>query len=48
MGFPQDEIVSAVARGDVQAGVIRSGLLESLNAEGRINLSDFVVLQSNS
>ena len=48
MGFPQDEIVSAVARGDVQAGVIRSGLLESLNAEGRINLSDFAVLQSNS
>lgn len=48
MGFPQDEIVLAVARGDVQAGVIRSGLLESLDAEERINLSDFVVLQSNS
>jgi two-component system sensor histidine kinase TtrS len=48
MGFPQDEIVFAVSRGDVDAGVIRSGLLENLDAEGRINISDFVVLQSNS
>ncbi len=48
MGFPQDEIVFSVSRGDVDAGVIRSGLLENLDAEGRIDISDFVVLQSNS
>ena len=48
MGFPQDEIVFSVSRGDVDAGVIRSGLLESLDAEGRIDISNFVVLQSNS
>ena len=48
MGFPQDEIVFAVLRGDVEAGIVRSGLLENLDAEGRIDFSDFVVLQSNS
>ena len=48
LGFPQDAIVSAVLAGEVEAGVVRSGLLEGLDREGRINLSDFVVLQNNS
>jgi two-component system, LuxR family, sensor histidine kinase TtrS len=43
LGFPQDEIVQAVAAGDV-----RSGLLESLQAEGRIRLADFAILNRNS
>ncbi len=48
MGFPQDAIVSAVRTGEVDAGVVRSGLLESLAAEGRIAPDDFVVLQGNN
>ena len=48
LGFPQDAIVAAVLDGDVEAGVIRSGLLESLAAEGRIDISELVVLQNNS
>lgn len=48
MGFPQDAIVAEVLAGNVEAGVIRSGLLESLAAEGRIDISDLVVLQNNS
>ena len=48
MGFPQDAIVTAVFNGDMDAGVIRSGLLEKLQAEGRIDLADFEVLGSKS
>jgi len=48
MGFPHDEIIQAVQEADVDAGIIRGGLLEALAAEGHINLNDFVVLQSNS
>jgi len=48
MGFPQDSIVAAVAAGDVDAGVVRSGLLESLHAEGRIRIDDFAILNSRS
>ena len=48
MGFPQDAIVAAVADGGVDAGVVRSGLLESLHAEGRIRIEDFAILNSRS
>jgi len=48
MGFPHDEIVEAVRRGDVDAGIIRGGLLEALAAEGLASLDEFVVLRSNS
>lgn len=48
MGFPHDEIINAVLTGEVDAGVIRGGLLEKLAAEGTLALDDFVVLQSNS
>ena len=48
MGFPQDAIVEAVASGEVDAGVVRAGLLENLAAENRIRLEDFRVLQDNS
>ena len=48
MGFPQDEIVTSVASGQVDAGVVRSGLLESLDAEGQVNIGDFEILNSNA
>ncbi len=48
MGFPQDSIVTSVASGQVDAGVVRSGLLESLDAEGLISIGDFEILHSKS
>ena len=44
MGFPHDEVVAAVARGEVDAGIIRAGLLEILAGDGQIKLDDFRVL----
>ena len=44
MGFPHDEVIAAVARNEVDAGIIRGGLLEILAAEGKIELDDFRVL----
>ena len=48
MGFPHDAIVTAVQNGDVDAGVVRAGLLESLAAENRIELSQFRVLNNDT
>ncbi len=48
MGFPQDAIVAAVLAGKVDAGVVRSGLLELLASEGRINLDDFRIIEGNT
>jgi len=48
MGFPHDEIIEAVRSGRVDAGIIRGGVLESLAAEGRFSMDEFVVLRSNS
>jgi two-component system sensor histidine kinase TtrS len=44
MGFPQDEIVSSVRDGLVDAGTVRTGILERLADKGAINLVDFNVL----
>ncbi|MGJ8569949.1 MAG: PhnD/SsuA/transferrin family substrate-binding protein [Hoeflea sp.] len=46
LGFPQDEVIAAVSRNEVDAGIIRSGLLEILAAEGKINFDDFRVLNT--
>lgn len=46
MGFPQDAIVAAVLDGEVDAGVVRSSLLESLQAEGRIDMAELEILNS--
>ncbi|MDH5188523.1 MAG: PhnD/SsuA/transferrin family substrate-binding protein [Rhodospirillaceae bacterium] len=43
-GFPQDKVVEAVLSGKVDSGTIRTGVLESLAREGKINLSDIRVL----
>lgn len=47
MGFPQDAIVEAVLAGRVDAGTVRSGLLEAMAREGRLDLKEIHVLQAN-
>jgi two-component system sensor histidine kinase TtrS len=44
MGFPQDEIVYAVRDGRVDAGTVRTDILERMADRGDINLADFKVL----
>jgi two-component system sensor histidine kinase TtrS len=44
MGFPQDEIVFAVRDGLVDAGTVRTDILEHLADQGAIDLADFRVL----
>jgi two-component system sensor histidine kinase TtrS len=46
MGFPQDEIVYAVRDGRVDAGTVRTDLLERMADQGVINLTDYHVLNS--
>ena len=46
-GFPQDAIVMAVLRGETDAGIVRTGLIESMAREGRIRLADVRVLQAD-
>ena len=47
MGFPQDAIIAAVSNNKVDAGIVRSGLLELIASEGRLELGDFRILNSN-
>lgn len=44
VGFPQDKIVQAVREGTVDAGTVRTDLLERLDAQGKIKLSEFRIL----
>ena len=49
-GMPHDEVVFKVRDGLADAGTVRTSILESLAQDGRINLSDFKILnqkQSN-
>lgn len=43
-GFPQDKIVYAVRDGSVDAGTVRTDLLERMAAKGLIKLDDFRIL----
>ena len=43
-GFPQDKIVLAVQEGKVDAGTVRTDVLERMAAEGKINRDDFKVI----
>ncbi len=43
-GMPQDKVVKAVLDGDADAGFVRTGILENLAHEGRINLDQVRVL----
>lgn len=47
-GFPQDAIVTEVQTGAADVGVVRTGLLETLAREGRIQTPEFKVLFSNA
>jgi diguanylate cyclase (GGDEF)-like protein len=44
VGFPQDQIVYAVRDGKVDAGTVRTSLLERMSMEGKIDLRDFRIL----
>lgn len=43
-GFPQDRVVDAVLKGRVDAGTCRTGLLESLADQGKIDMADLRIL----
>ncbi len=43
-GYSHDTVVYAVQKGEVAAGAVRSGILELMDQEGRINLRDFYVI----
>lgn len=43
-GFPQDSVVYAVRAGSVDAGTVRSDLLERMEKEGKINLAEYKIL----
>ena len=43
-GTPQDKVVLAVKQGQVDAGTVRTDILEYMASEGKISLSDFKVL----
>lgn len=47
-GFPQDNIVHAVLAGEVDAGTVRTGMLENLALQGKIQLQDLRVLGSRN
>ena len=43
-GMPQDRVVEAVLAGDAEAGFVRTGLLESMMQEGKLDLKKIKVL----
>ncbi|BHH85891.1 phosphate/phosphite/phosphonate ABC transporter substrate-binding protein [Desulforhopalus sp. 52FAK] len=43
-GLPQDNIVFKVLRGEADAGTVRTGVLENMESEGEVSLSDFKIL----
>lgn len=45
-GFPQDKIVYAVRDGKIDAGTVRTDLLERMARSGKINLKNFRVLNA--
>ncbi|MFT5398763.1 MAG: ABC-type phosphate/phosphonate transport system substrate-binding protein [Gammaproteobacteria bacterium] len=44
LGFPQTDIVHAVLSGQIDAGTVRSGILEKMSSLGKIDLADIRVL----
>lgn len=43
-GFPQDKVVYAVRDGITDAGTVRTGILEAMAAENKIDLGDYRIL----
>ncbi len=44
LGFPQQNVVEAVLNGNVQAGIARACLLESLDAAGKLSMKQFRII----
>lgn len=44
LGFPQDNIVLSVRDGKIDAGTVRTDILERMATEGQIKLNDFYIL----
>lgn len=47
-GRRQDELIMAVAKGEIDAAFVRSGMLESMAKEGKIKLEDFVAVDQRA
>ncbi len=45
-GFPQDKIVAAVLKGDIDAGTVRTGVIESMVLQGKLSPSDIRVVNT--
>jgi len=46
MGFPQDEIVLAVGDGRIDAGTVRTDVIETMHDEGLVKRDDFRILNA--
>ena len=46
VGFPQDKIITAVSMGKVDAGTVRTDVLERMAASGKIDITKFKVLNA--
>lgn len=46
VGFPHDRIIDAVLSGEADAGICRTGVLENLAQQGRIDLADVRVINA--
>ena len=47
-GFPQDNIVHSVMNGDVDAGTVRTGILENMALNGKLDLSKVRILDQQN
>ena len=45
LGNPHDKVINAVLQGQTDAGFIRSGVLEAMHKEGRLEIGDLVVIE---
>ena len=48
LGFPQDNIVLSVRDGKIDAGTVRTDILERMAADGQIKLGDFRILNQQT
>ena len=48
VGFPMDEVVARVATGRADIGIVRSGLIERLIADGHYKATDFTYLNTSA
>ena len=48
LGFPQDNVVLSVRDGEIDAGTVRTDILERMADEGQIRLEDFHILNAQT